>query len=676
MPSKPSNIESLHYRVLFDAAPDAILVVNAAGSILMNNAQAERLLEATPGELIGMSVEKLVPLSTRQRHIELRAGFVRTSASRPMGVGLSLYAVKLDGREFPVEISLSATEGASGKQTIVVMRDVTDRLAARRTEYELQRAKTLTKVTQVALRERNFKVLCDQIAQLLLLPMNADVVIISQKDSTGADFEIRSAYGDCAQQLLGMKLGMTEVAAELRLPILVGDLNESGKNLFPTHAKFAFRSVICAPLNDYHIGIGNISIASKTPHHFGNEDIAYIEAVTNIMSTALQRATAEQNLVKAQRLESLGQLTGGVAHDFNNLLTVISGNLQILASSLAIGSSSAKPLAAAQRASARGAELTAKLLAFARKQNLRPVAIDIQNLLEEFQELLGLTLGSNMQIQVRCEADTPTILVDPGALENALLNLAVNARDAMPDSGTLSIHASPHQVLPNSALAMQGELACGQYARIEFSDTGVGMESDILTQVFEPFFTTKAAGKGSGLGLSMVYGFAKQSSGHVSIQSQTGTGTVISLFLPTTVTPSAPKNSIHAPSITKGGGEKILVLEDNDEVREVATIFLNETGYLVVSASNIAQAKAALLVNSDIVLVFSDVMLADNETGPQACVQLKIIKPSLRILYASGYAKNTLSLTLELSGQAEFLKKPYSRNELLEAVKKAIAGPP
>jgi PAS domain S-box-containing protein len=662
-PNRPSqDIDGAHYRLLFEAAPDAILVVDTDGNILLNNTQAERLLGASVGELVGMSVEKLVPLSSRKRHVDLRAGFVRTEHSRPMGAGLSLHAVKLDGREFPVEISLSSTQGATGKETIVVMRDVTERLAARRAQGELQRSKALTKVSQIALRERDFQLLCDQLTQLLCEPLNADLVAIKHRKTIGEEFVIRSAYGDSTEKVIGMRFGASELRPEQRVPILVGDATASSHVVFPMATSLGFRGMISAPLFDYDTAIGTITVASRTPHQFGSEELAFVEAAANILSTALQRAAAEDKLIKSQRLESLGQLTGGVAHDFNNLLTVISGNLQLLEAAVEDRPGVARPVAA-------------KLLAFARRQTLRPESVDVAGLLDAFQELLARTLGANIKIAVKTARNTPRILVDSGALEDALLNLAVNARDAMPEGGTLTITAAAHELTAKDAIVATNELAAGRYVRIDVSDTGTGMTQETMAHVFEPFFTTKAMGKGSGLGLSMVYGFAKQSAGHVTLRSQLSTGTSVCLYLPVASARSA-QSPAKKPAIEPiGQGEKILVLEDDDDVRDIATAFLEALGYRTVAVSNLASAAARLREHPDTVLLFSDVMLGGNETGPQAWKVLSAIKPTLHVLYVSGYAKSALPLQLGLDDRVEFLKKPYSRDELSEAIRKAMARP-
>jgi PAS domain S-box-containing protein len=670
---KARESDGARYRLLFEAAPDAILVVDAGGIILMNNAQAERLLEASSGELIGMSVEKLVPLAARKRHVELRTGFVRTQHSRPMGLGLSLHAVKLDGREFPVEISLSSTDDAAGKETIVVMRDVTERLVARRAQDELIRSKALTKVTQIALRERDFQSLCDRLTELLSEPLKADLTTIIHRRSVGEDFELRSAFGDSAEKIIGVQLGVDELSEEQRVPLLMGDVSESSHVVFPLLTTHGFRSVVSAPLFDHDVAVGTVTVASRQAHRFRSEDVAFVEAVTNIVSTALQRSAAEDKLIKSQRLESLGQLTGGVAHDFNNLLTVISGNLQLLEGTLDEQPAAVRSLTAAQRAANRGAALTAKLLAFARRQTLRPQSIDVAIHLRAFHELLARTLGANIKIVVHAAPDLSLALVDSGALEDALLNLAVNARDAMSGGGRLTISAENVLLGSTDAVVTANELGAGHYVRINIRDTGSGMTAETMRHVFEPFFTTKPIGKGSGLGLSMVYGFAKQSAGHVTLTSQLGEGTSIDLYLPVATnsgSQTVAKKTYHSQL---GQGETILVLEDDEDVRDIAVAFLEGLGYAVIAVSNQKSAIAEVQSNPEIALLFSDVMLGDNETGPQVFKVLSGIKPTLRVLYASGYAKSALPLQLGIDHRREFLRKPYSRDQLAIAIEKAMA---
>ncbi len=664
------------FKLLFHAAPDAILVVDSSGRIRLNNTEAERLLDAAPGELRGLSVERLVPVTTRRHHAKLREGFQTQAERRPMGMGLALKAVKLSGHEFPVEISLAPTHSGDVDEVIVIMRDVSERLNARRTERELVRANALARVSQLALRERDFDTVGKHAVECALLPLAADMVAIFGQEASDEALRCDAAVGPLAHRVTSARVEKTQsmlsgAVLESGVPLLVGDTATSSVAICPLLLEAGIRSLIIAPLGDRERSSGLLIAGSSTAHHFTTDDVAFLEAIANIASNAKQRSVAEEKLLLSQRLESLGQLTGGVAHDFNNLLTVISGNLQILEETNLPDPFAQRAIASAHRASKRGAELTAKLLAFARRQTLRPSAVPIPELLASFRDLLARTLGPNIEIQVEAEATLPSVLADGGQLETALLNLAVNSRDAMPAGGKLLIEASAVDLTPEDVQSVD-DWRAGRYIRISVTDTGSGMSRETIRRAFEPFFTTKGIGKGSGLGLSMVYGFAKQSHGHVSAYSEVGTGTTITLFLPVASASShkAPKHSEAASAPT--GSEWVLVVEDDPDVMDVAVSFLKSLGYAVLTAHNRRSAIARIRANPDIELLFTDVVLAGDETGPKVAKTLQKIKPMLRVLYASGYARSALPLQFGLNDDISFLRKPYSRDQLARAIRHAL----
>ncbi len=681
MSSATLTSENDAYKLLFDAAPDAILVIDSSGVIRINNAEAEHLLEAAPGELRGLYVDQLVPLAARKNHASLRQSFTSAPHRRPMGAGLSLKAVKLNGREFPVEISLAPARGASGDEVIVVLRDVSDRLQARRTERELVRANAIARISQLALRERSFDAVSEHSVRVAVDPLSADVVAIFRQMPGEEPLMCRSASGLLAARLSGTQITRPQLVLsgqilESGAPVLVGDVATARANICSVVLGADIRSLIIAPLGDRDHNNGILVTGSCTPHHFTTDDVAFVEAIANIVSNALQRSLAEDKLLLSQRLESLGQLTGGVAHDFNNLLTVISGNLQILEDISLSDPFAERAVASAHRAARRGAELTAKLLAFSRRQTLRPAAVNIPELLAAFQDLLARTLGPNIEISVVASKDLPTALADSGQLETALLNLAVNARDAMPVGGNLIIEATPVQ-LTASDIAATDELKPGHYIRLSVADTGTGMSHETMARAFEPFFTTKAVGKGSGLGLSMVYGFAKQSAGHVSVYSEMGAGTTINLFLPVASgARAAARDGVATPTAPAAitGTESVLVVEDDREVLDVAVRFLQGLGYRVFTATHRRAASARLRAHPEIALLFTDVVLAGNETGPKIAASLQKIKPELHVLYASGYARSALPLQFGVDENIAFLRKPYSREQLGRAVRLALSA--
>jgi PAS domain S-box-containing protein len=665
--------EDSSYRLFFEAAPDAILVVDDAGIVLMNNVKAEVLLDASSGELVGMNVDSLVPLSSRKGHAQRRSGFVKSASSRPMGVGLALHALKLSGREFPVEISLSNTLQEGRSETIVVMRDISERLAARRTESELRRSKTLTALTELALRERDFQSLSDQVVTMLLEPLGADLVLVKDSLSNNEQVFIRSAFGASAETLRGLVIDRSKTPLDQRHPVLVSDSANMEQSVFPIGVALGFRSFISAPLFLNAEVVGSISMGSRTAHRFTLDDIAFVEAITNIISTAIGRSGAEQKLMDSMRLESLGQLTGGIAHDFNNLLTVISGNLQLLALPGMGTNEQDRAIAAAQRAARSGADLTAKLLAFSRVQSLRPTQVDIEKLLNSFQELLVRTLGVGIQIDLVTAPNLPAVLVDSGQLESALLNLLVNARDAMPNGGQVTISASLENGARLPPSEPYGPKFSGGYIKISVQDTGQGMSDSVADRIFEPFFTTKPVGKGSGLGLSMVYGFIKQSGGHITVKSKLGTGTRFDLYLPAVPEDKVAKQTTNEQSLVRGNQEKILILDDDQAVLNVANQFFLALGYQTITATTQAEAIEQLNQNNDTALIFSDVILANGETGPKVCELLIAQKPTLRILFTSGYERSSLKSHRAFNDNVELLRKPYTLEALALAVKRTLS---
>jgi len=676
----PEHPENNAFKLLFDAAPDAILVVDSAGRIRINNAEAERLLDAAPGELHGLNVDKLVPMAARKKHAGLRNAFVADPHRRPMGVGLALKALKLNGREFPVEISLAPTMTPAGVETIVMLRDVSDRLQARRTERELIRANALARISQLALRERQFDTIGERAVEIATAPLGADVVALFRQSAGDDSLACRSASGSLAPRIIDARIAHSHTMLSGQIfatgaPVLVGDVAAASSTICPAMLAADVRSLVIAPIADHDQINGLIVAGSRTPHHFTTDDVAFLEAIANIASNALQRSVTEEKLLLSQRLESLGQLTGGVAHDFNNLLTVISGNLQILEDMAITDPFANRAIASAHRAARRGAELTSKLLAFSRRQTLRPEPIDVPELLGSFRDLLARTLGTNIDVRVDANNQLPLVLADAGQLETALLNLAVNARDAMPDGGALVIEATAVDLRADSVTSVD-DVRPGHYVRLSVSDTGTGMSREVLARAFEPFFTTKAVGKGSGLGLSMVYGFAKQSSGHVTVYSERGTGTTINLFLP--VAPAQRKRATDKTVTTKAsiaGSEAVLVVEDDADVQAVAVRFLGSLGYRVFTASSRRTASARLRAHPEIELLFTDVVLAGEETGPKIAASLQKIQPNLRVLYASGYARSALPLQFGLDEDIAFLRKPYSRDQLGQALRRVFELP-
>ncbi len=397
-----------------------------------------------------------------------------------------------------------------------------------------------------------------------------------------------------------------------------------------------------------------------------------IDRVILVANDMSERLDLEEQLLQAQKLEAVGQLTGGVAHDFNNLLTVILGNLQLVASGLPPGDPSLGFVDSARSAARRGAALTHRLLAFARKQSLQPRVLELGGLVERMDDLLRRTLGEAIEVELRLAERLWKCEVDPAQLENVILNLAINARDAMPGGGRLCIETANVDLEEEAARQHDG-LEPGPYVTLAIEDNGSGMDRDVLEHVFEPFFTTKGLGRGSGLGLSMVYGFVKQSGGSVEIESEPGRGTCVRLFLPRSMGEAGRDAAAAAEELQelpRGGGELILVVEDDDDVRNLTVTWLEHIGYKTLQAADGAAAMHLVDRAPDIDLLFTDVVLPGGTNGVELARLAQQSRPGLPVLFTSGYTADAHDA--RLAPGARMIEKPFAQSELAEKVHAAL----
>ncbi|WP_083301906.1 hybrid sensor histidine kinase/response regulator [Kozakia baliensis] len=389
-----------------------------------------------------------------------------------------------------------------------------------------------------------------------------------------------------------------------------------------------------------------------------------------VIAEIAERRATEMKLAQAQKMETVGKLTGGVAHDFNNLLQVISGNLQLLSKDIAGQLRAEGRVANAMAAVSRGSKLASQLLAFGRRQALEPKVVNVTRFVQGMDDILRRALGESIEIETIYSGGLWNTFIDPAQIENALLNLAINARDAMDGIGKLTIELANTHLDDTYALS-HDEVEPGQYVMLAVSDTGCGMTPNIIEKVFEPFFSTKAEGKGSGLGLSMVYGFVKQSGGHVKIYSEPGHGTTIRLYLPRAMESEDIEVVIDAAPAT-GGSETVLVVEDDDEVRATVVEMLSDLGYAVLKACDAANALAVIESGIPIDLLFTDVVMPGTMKSPElarkACQRL----PNLAVLYTSGYTENSIVHGGRLDAGVELLSKPYTREAMARKVRHVL----
>ncbi len=424
----------------------------------------------------------------------------------------------------------------------------------------------------------------------------------------------------------------------------------------------------------YDIEYRIVDAAGKIRHLHGIEEPVLDERGKIIRSNGItqditEQKRAEEQLRQSQKLEAVGQLTGGVAHDFNNLLAVILGNAELVADRLGEDD---KQVGAIVHAATRGAELTQRLLSFSRQQALRPQTVDLNACVTGMTDMLGRTLGETIEIEPILASGLSTAEFDPGQLESALLNLAVNARDAMPKGGRLTIETANIE-LDDGYAAAQGDVTPGHYVRLSVTDTGTGIPPENIDHVFEPFFTTKEVGEGSGLGLSMVFGFAKQSGGHVTISSEPGCGTTVQLYLPQAEAPAQPAGQEPAAGDPEAQGETVLVVEDDPDVRSLVISLLQRLGYNILEAGDGAEALAALQASPCIDLLLSDVVLPGGVSGPDLVEQVADRYPGMKVLLMSGYpdAPHRRGPLLE---NTELLGKPFGKRDLARKVRAVLNG--
>ena len=660
---------------LFNSVPDALVVVGKDGRIVVANVQAERLFGYPPSGLDGLRIEALMPEAVRNRHHAHRSDYMANPRVRAMGdTGQALTGLRLDGQQFPVEIALSPIVGGGETRYLASIRDVSE---TQRVIQALVRARydtLVARIGQLALETADDDSVTQAVPALLAESLDVETVALALMRPAGDGIEIRSAFGlpddwpDTERILDPSNAAVRQILAR-GTPWLLEDAAASDADAMAVLVGKNSLSGVAIPLLDRDRPMGALVASSRQPRRFDHDALHLLQSVAHLLAALMQRRRTEEQLAHSQRLEAVGQLTGGIAHDFNNLLTIMSGSLQLLELEHPQRPEAAELIASALRSVARGAELTSKLLAFARRQRLNPQAIDAHALLRELESMLRRTLGESIRIEVECDEALANAYADATQLDTALVNLALNARDAMPRGGELKLTASERVVSPDETLP---ELAAGSYVVFSVSDTGHGMNRETLARAVEPFFTTKDIGRGSGLGLSMVYGFVKQSGGYLHFDSELGYGTRVDLFLPA-VRATSEKPSPVADAVSTGTGETVLVVEDEPAVRGISAAFLRSLGYRVLVAGNAGEALQCLQDDPAIALLFSDVMLGEGMDGTELAQAAQRLRPGLPVLLTSGYEDSLTRQSPDDAYRFELLRKPFRREQLADAARRAFA---
>ena len=620
--------QSEELRHIFETSQDLIMVMDARGFLVQISPSCEAILGYRPAEMIGRSgVDFIHP-----DHLETSREEMRTARRGQRPKISDTRCIHKNGHE--VWLSWLGTWSQPVKRFFFVGRDM-----------------TRSRLTQETLRES------EQLARGIIdTALDAFVQVDAQgiiRDwNTQAEnllgWRRDEALGKNAFELMGRPEGPLKTALQAFL-------------LSRDHLVRHPRRELQVRRRDRTEITAELSIAAlKTRDGFVFN--AFIRDLT-------ERIAAEERIRQAEKMEAMGQLTGGIAHDFNNILTVITGTIEILADAVKEEPQLAAITQMIDEAASRGADLTQHLLAFARKQPLEPKATDVNTLIIDTAKLLQRTLGEHVEIESVFDEETCPAIVDPNQLATAILNLALNARDAMPDGGKLIIETG-FVALDDNYANRHGDVRPGRYAMIAVSDTGTGIPAAILDKVFNPFFTSKGPGKGTGLGLSMVYGFIKQSAGHIMIYSEEGNGTTIKMYLPP-ATDALPTTEPSPVPAVEGGHETILVVEDDKLVRDYVLAQLHSLGYVTLDAANATEALVLVHGGHAFDLLFTDVIMP-GMNGRQLADHILKVRPGLRVLFTSGYTENAIIHHGRLDEGVLLLAKPYRKSDMAIMIRKAL----
>ncbi len=614
-------------RDVVESAPNAIVIIDGEGNIELVNRTAEQVFGYPRSELIGAPVDMLVPERFRKDHAALRRSFLADPQSRPMGAGRDLYAQRRDGSEFLVEIGLNPLDTEFGNVVLASIVDITER---KRLERELVET---TELLTATLDAAPFPI--------LVTTPDGNVLMWNRAGER--------IFGYTSVEMVGSSF-MKLVPPEMR-----------------DYAADMFASGLAQPRPQ---GL-QVPVAHKDGRQLSvklfNAPIFYADGRIRAMVTSFedvtQREATENQLRQAQKMEAIGHLTGGVAHDFNNLLGIIIGNLDLLRAARPDDAETTPLIDEAIEASVRGADLTRRMLAFARRQPLQPQRIDLNELVRDTTKFLSRVLREDIPIDLQLAGDVWPVLVDPAQLQAALTNLATNARDAMPRGGRLAI-ATANSALDADYAMEHPDVHAGDYALITVTDTGSGIAPDVLPRIFEPFFSTKARDKGTGLGLSMVFGFVKQSGGHISVYSEVGIGTTFRIYLPRLL---AAGNVEEMPAERRKrpppipSGRTVLAVEDNAALRRVVVRQLTELGYRVLEADS-AVAAIALLEREPVDLLFTDVVMPGRMDGYELANVAMTRWPALKVVMTSGFPEARVNEGAPTGFR--LLNKPYRKEDL------------
>jgi PAS domain S-box-containing protein len=637
---------------LLETLPDAIVAVDHSGTIVQINSQTQELFGYDRDQLIGQKIEMLVPDRYRRQHQHHRKNFAEVPKTRRMGADLDLYGRRRNGSEFPVEISLSPVSTEQGTFVLSAIRDIGDR---KRIAEELRRANE-------ELHRKTAEQLGEYRARLASIIDSSEDAILS-KDLNGIitswNRGAEHIYGYAPEEAIGKHISLltpsdrTEEIPEILGKIGRGETVDHHESVRVTKDGRQLNvSISVSPLRDTTDKIVGASVIAR--------DI-----------TAQKRS--EGQLRQAQKMEAIGRLAGGVAHDFNNILGIINACTEFLRDRIDPAAEPSLYVENIKKASDRGRALTKQLLAFSRTSAIQPRVLDLNERLRDISKLLRPLLGDDVEILIVPKSASAVIEADPGQLDQIVVNLAVNARDAMPRGGKFILETGLVKLDEDFAEQHQA-MAAGKYILLTVSDTGTGMDETTISRIFEPFFTTKGTGKGTGLGLATVYGIVKQSAGHILVYSEPGHGTTFKIYLPSAEHKIGIGSNAEVETVSpKRRAATILLVEDDDIMRSLTRQLLQEHGYTVVEADD---GKSALEWAEShpipVDLLLTDVVMR-RMSGPELVERLHASRPDLKVVYMSGYTGELIAEREMVKRGITLLEKPFTRTALLNTIHASLA---
>jgi PAS domain S-box-containing protein len=632
------------FRLVVEASPTALVIVAVNGRIRLVNSQTETLFGYTRKELIGEAIEMLIPDRYRAGHGKLRDGFLSNPSARAMGSGRDLFGLRKDGTEIPIEIGLNPVQTHEGTIILTSIIDISDRKRVERLlvrqRDELAKSATELKAT---------------LARLRAVMNNASMFLWA--------IDVNGIVTDLEGRLLN-EPGVTD-------QVSVGHaIFETYANT-PKIAEFSRRALQSESFHE-QVEINGLTVEMWWTPVF--DEAGHFSGTICVGVDVSERVRLEAHLRQAQKMEAIGRLAGGVAHDFNNHLMVISSFATLAIERLHDTPDIRQDVEQIHQAAQSAAHLTSQLLAFSRRQIVQPRLLDLGAEVTRIESMVRRLIGENIHLTTNLPNDLARVKADPGQIEQIVMNLVVNARDAMPQGGRITIEGDNVELNETVMESGSGGVS-GRYVRLAVTDTGIGMDEETRGSIFEPFFTTKELGKGTGLGLATVYGLVRQNGGLIMVDSEPGRGASFKIYLPAMVGEIVPKPAPTESDQSLAGGETILVVEDQHGVLDVIGRMLSFHGYKVLSAaSGIEAAKISVEYSGVIDLVISDLIMPDI-AGHKLTAKLHADRPAMRVLYMSGHTDDTvIRLGIANSG-FPFLQKPFSSQALLKKVREMLDSP-